>query len=295
MELKLYLKKRAKFVEKALHRFAPADKRRIAQAMRYSLFAGGKRLRPILLLEAAHLCGGKDAQFLPAACALEYVHTYSLIHDDLPAMDDDDLRRGKPTSHKRFDEATAILAGDGLLTEAFRLVTVTGHVPHWRIVRAVQILAEASGHVGMIEGQMQDTVESGAWRKLPRERAARVLEHIHLNKTGALIRASLVIGTMLAGGSDRHVIALDTYGKHIGLAFQIADDILDVEGNKTLLGKRGSDRENDKLTYVSLYGIDKARQMADAHVRAAKKAVSLFGGKKKILSELADYVVQRVY
>ncbi|MHB9154986.1 MAG: polyprenyl synthetase family protein [Endomicrobiales bacterium] len=298
MNLNEYLRERSSLINRALRKYLPKDNRRISRAMRYSVLAGGKRLRPVLVLCGAELCGGKTADFLAAACALEYIHTYSLIHDDLPAMDNDDLRRGKPTSHKKFGEATAILAGDALLTEAFRLLTLpcgrNGRSPK-RVVTATALLSQAAGHAGMIEGQMSDAVEAGAWRRAGKREAGRALDHIHVNKTAALIRASLAIGAVLAGGKPRQVKALDIYGRDIGLAFQIADDILDVAGNKEVLGKRGSDRENDKLTYPALFGLATSRSRAENLVAAAKRQLDIFGPRAVPLRALADYVIERYY
>ncbi len=292
MELQAYLRSRAALIEKALERYLPRDNRLISRAMKYSLMAGGKRLRPVLVLEGAALCGGRPADYLAPACALEYVHTYSLIHDDLPAMDNDDLRRGKPTSHKKFGEAAAILAGDALLTDAFLLMTLSPAGPA-AAIDALRLLAAAAGHDGMIGGQVADTLETDAWQKKGKARSARTLEYIHLNKTAALLRASLTIGATLAGGNKKQTAALDGYGRDIGLAFQIADDILDITADKKLLGKRGSDRDNNKLTWPAIHGLDASREKARALVASAKKHLSLFGPRAKILAALADYIVDR--
>jgi geranylgeranyl diphosphate synthase type II len=298
MDLKQYLVSRAALVNRALHTYLPADKSLIVEAMRYSLLAGGKRLRPILVLAGAELCGGKAEQFLPAACALEYVHTYSLIHDDLPAMDNDDLRRGRPTSHKKFGEAAAILAGDALLTEAFRLMSLQGRGRRFdqsAVVESTGLLADAAGYKGMIGGQAKDTIESDSWSRKSRQAAIRNIEFIHLNKTAALLKASLVIGATLARGTKQQRKALDSYGRNIGLAFQVADDILDIVADKKLLGKKGSDRENNKLTYPALYGIERSRIIARQLVENAKRSLSPFGEHKTMLSLLADYIVERQY
>lgn len=298
MNLSAHLKQQAAVVEKALRACLPAGTSLLFQAMRYSVCAGGKRLRPILVMESARLCGGTPAQVMPAACALEFIHTYSLIHDDLPAMDDDDLRRGKPTSHKKFGEAAAILAGDALLTDAFRLmascVEDRRNRPA-RVAQAIAVLATAAGHRGMVAGQAKDTMEQGSWTSQSKARARRELEFIHLNKTAALLRASLLTGAILAGGTERQQAALDRYGRNIGLAFQIADDILDIAGDKKLLGKRGSDRDNNKLTYPAVYGLEASRNMAHDMVREAKEYLIMFGPRAEMLRQLADYVVQRQY
>jgi geranylgeranyl diphosphate synthase type II len=297
MDLKHYLSVESRRVESALRRCFPRAAVAITTAMRYSLFAGGKRVRPVLLLAAAEVCGGDKIQCLPAACAVEMVHTYSLIHDDLPAMDNDELRRGKPTSHVKFGEATAILAGDALLTEAFFQLARIGNTPRLapRVVAATAILANESGFRGMIGGQMVDTLESNTWAQQSRRTAEKKLSYIHDHKTGALIRASLVMGAVLSGASLKQQNALNRYGENIGLAFQITDDILDIIGDKKTLGKRGSDRDNNKLTYPALYGLDTARTRARAAVTAAHAALVCFGRDAWMLRDLATYILERQY
>jgi len=296
--LKAYMTRKSRSVNLALRRYLPKDDALIGRAMRYSMFAGGKRLRPVLVIAGAEICGGRQDRVMPAACALEYIHTYSLIHDDLPAMDNDDLRRGMPTSHKKFGVACAILAGDALLTEAFRLLALCGNsklVAARDVVRATGILAEAAGYQGMVGGQVSDTVETGNWHQISAAAAAKRLQTIHLNKTAALIRASLLVGAVLSGADRSRAEALDAYGKNIGIAFQVADDILDVTADKMLLGKHGSDRDNDKLTYVSLYGVERSREIAARLVRDAKTHLRPFVAKGAILSLLADYIIERNY
>jgi geranylgeranyl diphosphate synthase, type II len=296
MELKKYLAIRANEVNKALKRYMPPGGSLTEQAMRYALLAGGKRLRPVLALEAAKICGGNPARIMPAACALEFIHTYSLVHDDLPAMDDDDLRRGKPTTHRKFGEAAGILAGDALLTDAFRLMAACAPaIPAARVVKAVELVSSAAGFNGMVGGQMKDTVETDKWQKKGRKTLLKTIEYIHLNKTAALIQASLLAGATLSGAGKKQMKALNAYGRHIGLAFQIADDILDITADKKLLGKRGSDRDNNKLTYPALFGLDGSRALAAGHVSKAKKALSIFGTKAEILRKLADYIIERQY
>ncbi len=298
MQLETCLKQNETAVNRALARFLPRDNAVISRAMRYSMFAGGKRIRPLLVLEGARLCGLRRAAAMPAACALEYIHTYSLIHDDLPAMDDDDLRRGKPTAHRKFGEAAAILAGDALLTDAFRLLSLcadSGAVTARNAAAAIGIVADAAGIGGMIAGQAADTLATGAWKRKSARSLARALEFIHLNKTAALIRASLLAGATLAGADRRRKAALDAYGRNIGLAFQIADDVLDVIGDKKLLGKKGSDRDNDKLTFVSLYGVEESVRRARRCAAAAKRSLAVFGGRGRMLEKLADYIVERTY
>jgi len=299
MNLKKYLNQKSKIIEKALRKYLPRDNSLISRAMRYSVLAGGKRLRPILVLLGAEVSGSKrHSEIMAAACAVEFIHTYSLIHDDLPAMDDDDLRRGKPTSHKKFGEAAAILAGDALLTDAFRLMAGLGQnesIKQENIIKAIGILSELSGYRGMIAGQSMDTLEADRWDKKRSGVARKALEFIHLNKTAALIRASLLIGATLANASKKQLLALDKYGKNAGLAFQIADDILDITADKKLLGKKGSDRENKKLTYPALYGINKSKESANKLVDRAKSALKIFGKRATILTELANYIVERQY
>ena len=292
--LKTYLSKQASIVNTALKKSLPKDKSIVSQAMRYSLLAGGKRLRPVFVILAAELFGVKASKVMPAACAVEYLHTYSLVHDDLPAMDNDDLRRGMPTSHKKFGESAAILCGDALLTESFNLITKSQAKPE-NIVKAISILAEYAGHKGMIAGQAEDTLESGKWSRKNRVMLAKKLKFIELTKTAALLTASLKIGAVLAGADNKSLKALEIYGENVGCAFQIADDILDVYADKKLLGKKGSDADNDKLTALSLYGKDKAEKLAADHIKKAKAAVKIFGKKAEVLNAFADFTVERKY
>ena len=268
----------------------------LRKAMKYSLFAGGKRLRPTLVMEAAECCGLGAKKALKAAAALEMIHTYSLVHDDLPAMDDDDLRRGKPTNHKVFGEAMAILAGDGLLTKAFEAAAENAadlKLKGREAAELVRVIAYGAGAEGMVGGQVADLAAEGLGRKLTKAQAAKTLEAVHRRKTGALIVASLDAGAVLAGASESKRQALRAYGECIGLAFQIADDVLDVVGDKKKLGKRGSDRDNDKLTYASLYGVDGARAKARALVEMAHAHLEGFGRKADVLHDLADYIIER--
>jgi geranylgeranyl diphosphate synthase, type II len=262
--------------------------------MRYSVFAGGKRLRPFLCAGAAELCGGAADRVMPAACALEVLHTYSLVHDDLPAMDDDDLRRGRPTSHKVFGEGMAILAGDALLTFAFELMARNARVKGVKpgnALAALETLAREAGTLGMVGGQAADLDAEG--KKFRDGDGEDMLHFIHRRKTGALIRASLRAGALLAGGTEKQVKALDAYGEQIGLAFQIADDILDIVGDKKLLGKNGSDRDDGKLTFPAVYGLDESRRRAVRAVARAKAALKPFGPRAKAFEELADYIIDR--
>ncbi len=293
-DLKRYLSERKQVVEEALERYAPAPvglEKNVAEASRYSLFAGGKRLRPILCLAAADVCGADHEPVLPAACALEMIHTYSLIHDDLPAMDNDDFRRGRLTNHKVFGEAMAILAGDALLTEAFSLLADAGHaekIPADRLIRVIAVIARASGYRGMVGGQVID-LESET-----REVDLATVEYMHVRKTGALITASLEAGAILGGGSEQQIGALNRYGHHLGLAFQITDDLLDIEGDPDVMGKAsGSDAAKNKKTYPALMGLAQTRETASTHVEVAVAALTEFDGKAEPLRAIARYLLIR--
>jgi len=259
---------------------------RLREAMRYSIFAGGKRLRPLLVLLANEACLGAADVAMPAASAVEMVHTYSLIHDDLPAMDDDDLRRGLPTCHKKFDEATAILAGDALLTLAFE--TVAEMQPSPVAARCVKELSKAAGAVGMVGGQVDDLHANAGPGTL------EWLESLHERKTGALLRASLRMGGIAAGASADQLEALTEYGRHVGLAFQIIDDLLDVEGDAAALGKGvKKDEAAGKLTYPGLLGVEESRRRAWELVDSARAALAPFGPAGVQLARLAQYIVER--
>jgi geranylgeranyl diphosphate synthase, type II len=293
-DLKRYLAQRKQLIDEALERYAPAPvglEKSVAEASRYSLFAGGKRLRPVLCLAAAEVLGGSHESILPAACALEMIHTYSLIHDDLPAMDNDDFRRGRPTNHKVFGEAMAILAGDALLTEAFSLITSPAHagkIPANRLIRVIAVIAKAAGYQGMVGGQVID-LESET-----REVDLATVEYMHIRKTGALISASLEAGAILGGGSEQEIASLTRYGHHLGLAFQITDDLLDVEGDPDVMGKAsGSDAAKNKKTYPVLLGIPQTREAARAHVGEAVAALAGFDDKAEPLRAIARYLLIR--
>ena len=295
-DLGAYLAERRGLVDAALERCLPeaaAYPPLIHEAMRYSVFAGGKRLRPILVIAGAEAAGGTAEDVLPTACAIELIHTYSLIHDDLPAMDDDDFRRGRPTSHKVFGEAIAILAGDALLTLAFRLLAENFAGQRRALdpgrLRAVLIeVAEAVGTFGMIGGQVVDIQSEG---KLVN---AETLEYIHTRKTAALIRASLRVGALLAGAPEQVLEAISTAGARLGLAFQIVDDILDVEGSLAELGKTaGSDRRKKKVTYPEYFGLEASRLRAKSLVESAKAALASLGGAATPIRELADFILER--
>lgn len=279
-------------VEEALNAFFPrADTypEIIYRAMRYSLFAGGKRFRPILTVLTAEACGAAPKSVLPAACAIEYIHTYSLIHDDLPAIDNDDLRRGLPTCHKIFGEDIAILAGDALFAEAFALISRLHKAPEQRsIIKVINELADAAGPGGMVGGQVVDMESTG------REVDLDTVLYIHAHKTGRLIRASVRTGAILAGAADKDLEALTRYGDHIGLAFQITDDILDETGSVEDLGKTpGKDRAVHKATYPAVAGLDAARRKAAEEAEAAKDALQEVNAETGALRELAAFVVER--
>jgi geranylgeranyl diphosphate synthase type II len=285
------LREYQQMVDAELDRLVPAETtppETIHRAMRYSLFAGGKRIRPILCLEAAHAVGGAPQCVVAAACSLELIHTYSLIHDDLPALDNDDYRRGKLTNHKVFGEAMAILTGDALLTLAFQVLGELD-LGSDRRARLVAELAGAAGTVGgMIGGQVADLEGEGK----PPE--AALLETIHRAKTGALLRASLRLGAICAGATDAQYEALSCYGEHIGLAFQIVDDILDVEESSEALGKTaGKDAQQHKITFPAVYGLVASRRMAEEECARAHQVLKPFGERAAGLDELADLIVRR--
>src|SRR5579872_2651766 len=292
MTLSEYMAAQQKAVDAALDRWVPPEPENpstIHRAMRYSLFAGGKRLRPLLAIAAADAVSDAPLGIESAACALELIHTYSLIHDDLPALDNDDLRRGRPTCHKVFGDAMAILAGDALLTLAFEVLSKLDGADAATRIRLVQELATASGTVGgMIGGQVNDLEGEG------KEPTAALLESIHRAKTGALLRASVRMGAIYAGADDSQLAALSCFGEHIGLAFQIVDDLLDVEQPSEALGKTaGKDAQQKKITFPAVYGLERSRAMAEQERLAALHALRTFGNRAEHLLQLADLVVQR--
>ena len=294
MDLNSYLEQRVALVDAALDRWLPAEDilpTRLHQAMRYSVFAGGKRLRPILTIAACEAVDGCPEQVLHAACAMEMIHTYSLIHDDLPAMDDDDFRRGRATNHRQYDEATAILAGDALLTEAFRLLAdpdANREIPPDRTLRVIESISRFAGSHGMVGGQVVDMQSEG------KEVDFATLEYIHTHKTGALIVAAVQAGAVLGGASDSQLEALTRYAEFAGLAFQVADDILDVVGCPSQTGKTaGSDHARGKVTYPALLGLAESRQHADELHENAVAALVPFGHKALPLQTLARHIVHR--
>ncbi len=289
-----YLKSKKKTVDTALERYLPGATSAppvIFESVRYSVFAGGKRIRPILCLAAAEAVGGEAEAVLPAACALEMIHTYSLIHDDLPAMDDDDYRRGNPTNHKIFGEAIAILAGDALLTEAFHLLSkkeLFKGVPSENILRVIHELSQASGYFGMVGGQVADIQSEG--RTIDEE----TLYFIHTHKTGALMTAAVRTGAILAGATEEQIHALSQYGRDLGIAFQVADDILNVEGNREFLGKdTGSDVRLKKATFPAVMGLEASRRKAREFVAHALAHLESFDEKAEPLRAIARYTIER--
>ncbi len=291
--LKAYLQDRQKIVEEALERYLPGENKTpadIYKAVRYSVFNGGKRIRPILCLAAADAVGGDLGPAIPVACALELIHSYSLIHDDLPAMDNDDFRRGKPTCHKVFGEDIAILAGDALLTEAFVLLSRTEKVrlSAEKRIAVIQEIAQAAGIDGMVGGQALDVLSE----KFASDE--KILREIHRRKTGALIAAAVRSGAIISNASKEKINALAEYGINVGLAFQIADDILNVEGDRELMGKEtGSDAARGKLTYPSLMGLEKAKEKLAKYIDAAEVSLSDFDERARPLISIARYVMER--
>ena len=264
---------------------------RILPAMAYSMFAGGKRIRPILCLTAAETVGGNAEAVLPVAMAIEMIHTYSLIHDDLPAMDNDSMRRGKPTCHIAYDEATAILAGDALLTLAFETAShprLMRHHDPALVLRVIHKLAQASGYNGMVDGQMRDIQAEGAILPLSG------LEHLHQRKTGAIIEASVYSGGALGGATKRQLDHIEQYARHIGIAYQVVDDVLNVEGDPEKLGKAtGTDRQLGKNTYPALIGLHAAKAYAQQKIDEALNALEIFDKKADLLRALARYILAR--
>lgn len=291
MNLPAFFEEDRAAVDAALDRLMPAESAQppsIHRAMRYSVQAGGKRVRPILCLEAARIFAGDVAHVLPVACALEFIHTYSLIHDDLPALDNDDLRRGKPTCHKKFGEATAILAGDALLTLAFETLANAPVEPARRVAILSHVAASAGTVNGMIGGQVAD-IEAERRAVLPEE-----LEYIHRSKTAALIRASVASGAVAGGANEPDVARLKRFGETIGWAFQVVDDILDVEESSAALGKTaGKDAAQQKATYPALFGLEKSRQFAVELETRAMAELEPYGASSDRLRELAELIVHR--
>lgn len=292
-DLSAYLKGRQTQVEAALDRSLPLTyPERIYEAMRYSLLAGGKRLRPILCLATCELAGGTIEMAMPTACALEMIHTMSLIHDDLPAMDNDDYRRGKPTNHKVYGEDIAILAGDGLLAYAFEYIAAqTQNVPAEQVLKVVACLGRAVGASGLVGGQVVDLQSEGK-----PDIEEETLTYIHTHKTGALLEACVVCGAKLAGAGEEDLQRLSCYAQNIGLAFQIIDDILDITATQEQLGKTaGKDLQAQKATYPSLWGLETSKAKAEQLVESAKAQLEPFGAKAEPLLALADFITKRTH
>jgi len=290
-DLQQFLATRTKTVNAALDKFLPSDKTRpvtIHKAMRYSLFAGGKRMRPALCLAAAAACGGREADALPLACAVECIHTYSLIHDDLPAMDNDDFRRGKPTNHKVFGDGIAVLAGDALLTQAFEIAAQSRGWPRYTHRDLILEIAKASGSLQLVAGQVADL--EGEGRKL----SVDELRYIHERKTSALLCCSVRLGGMSANCTAAQLKALTDFGYHVGLAFQVIDDILDVTQTSEQLGKTaGKDTRSQKATYPAIVGLEKSRQIAEQLTAKAFAALKVFKGRAIALEALAEFLLKR--
>jgi geranylgeranyl diphosphate synthase type II len=292
--IKQYLDERKTLVDTALQKFMPNPSglaSDVIRAMNYSLFAGGKRIRPILCIAGAEAVGGSADNVVPVACAIELIHTYSLIHDDLPVMDNDDLRRGKPTNHKVFGEAVALLAGDGLLTLAFNLMAGYGaekEVEKKALLRVIDLIASAAGYKGMVGGQVVDITCEG------KEPDPAVVEYIHRHKTAALIASSVTAGTILAGGNEDEEKSINRYGQQIGLAFQIADDILNIEGDRKVIGKGiGSDKEKGKITYPSVFGTAESKTIQKELITNAIDSLKKFDTRAEPLRDLARYIIER--
>ena len=293
MDIKEIITEKADIINRALRGYTEHENNPqslIYEAMNYSLFAGGKRIRPVIMLLVCDMLSGDENEVMPFACAMEMIHTYSLIHDDLPAMDNDDYRRGKLTNHKKYGEAIAILAGDALLNKAFETVTSAVYKDSSRAIKAMSVLSKSSGTEGMIGGQTVD-IESEGKKISPDE-----LLYLHSLKTGAIIRSSGVIGAIMAGAGDDEIKAVDEYCKNFGIAFQIQDDLLDILGNEEILGKAtGSDSANEKTTFVTLYGIEESKKAVDSYTEKACSALDVFGSKAQQLKALAYLLVNRSF
>ncbi|HOE56686.1 MAG TPA: polyprenyl synthetase family protein [Bacillota bacterium] len=291
MDFNRYMAEKKRLVELKLTSLVPEDNKIpvITEAMRYSLFAGGKRLRPILALMSCELFGGPEEEVLPFACCIEMIHAYSLIHDDLPAMDNDDLRRGKPTNHRVFGEGFAVLAGDALLNQAFEtIIGIIINKPSHEYIRAANIICKSAGISGMIGGQCIDLYYE------KKSIDVDTLKNMHAKKTGALITASLAVGAVLSGAEEGDIINIMEFGELIGLAFQVADDILDVSGSENKLGKKiNKDAEFNKSNFISFYGLEKSEEIAKELVDEAKLKLEGYGSRGRYLCELSDYIITR--
>lgn len=295
MEFKVELKEKARYVEELLNNYMPKEEgyqKTIMESMNYSLSAGGKRLRPVLTLEACKIVGGNEADVIPFAVAIEMIHTYSLIHDDLPALDNDDLRRGRKTNHIVYGEDMAILAGDALLNYAFEVMLSNsiGKENPEKYLRAINEIAKSSGIYGMIGGQVVDVQSEN--QQISKEK----LDYIHNNKTAAIIIGCMRAGAIIGDASEEHLEEITKYAKNIGLSFQIVDDILDIVGDEAKLGKKvGSDIDNNKSTYPSLLGLEKSREIAKELIDEAKESIKKLSDDVEFLNGLADYIIAREY
>jgi len=292
--IKEYLEEKKILVNKALKELMPEPSglaSDVIRAMNYTLFVGGKRIRPILCIAGSEAVGGSADHVVHVACAIELIHAYSLIHDDLPVMDNDDFRRGEPTNHKVFGEAVAILAGDGLLTLAFNLMASYGvekKGENTALLKVIDLISSAAGYKGMVGGQVVDISHEG------NDPDPEVVEYIHTHKTGALIAASVTTGTILAGGNEKEVQSINRYGQQIGLAFQIADDILNIEGDRNVIGKgTGSDKVRGKITYPSVFGITESKNIQKRLIDHAIESLNRFDKRAEPLRDLARYIIER--
>lgn len=295
MEFKTVLKERAIYIEELLNKYMPKEEgyqKTIMESMNYSLRAGGKRLRPILTLEACKIVGGNEEDAIAFAVAIEMIHTYSLIHDDLPALDNDDLRRGRKTNHIVYGEDMAILAGDALLNYAFEVMLSSslGKKNPEKYLRAINEIAKSSGIYGMIGGQVVDVQSEN--EQIPKEK----LDYIHNNKTAAIIIGCMRAGAIIGDANEQQIDEITKYAKNIGLSFQIVDDILDIVGDEAKLGKKvGSDIDNNKSTYPSLLGLEKSKEIANELISEAKKSIEKLSENVEFLNGLADYIIAREY
>lgn len=295
MEFKLVLKEKANYIEQLLNKYMPTEKgyqKTIMEAMNYSLSAGGKRLRPILTLEACKIVGGNENDAIPFAVAIEMIHTYSLIHDDLPALDNDDLRRGRKTNHIVYGEDMAILAGDALLNYAFEIMLSNslGKENPEKYLKAINEIAKSSGIYGMIGGQVVDVQSEN--QQIPKEK----LDYIHNNKTAAIMIGCMRAGAIIGNANEEELDKITKYANNIGLSFQIVDDILDIVGDESKLGKKvGSDIENNKSTYPSLLGLEKSEEIARTLINEAKENINELSEHVDFLNGLADYIIDREY
>lgn len=291
VNVKQYFADKVVIINENLTTLLPKPSNRLREAMRYAVLNGGKRFRPVLAIATSEMLDGDTQEVLPPACALEFIHCYSLVHDDLPCMDNDDLRRGRPTTHKQFDEATALLAGNALISLAFEVVSKSAQsssLPKIQKINIIQELAVASGMNGMVGGQVADLESEG--QPIDETRLA----YIHSHKTGALIRAAVLMGAYASNATEEQIILLRSYAEKIGLLFQVTDDILDIEGNEAQRGKKiGGDLEHDKATYPKIHGMDRAKELVQELMQGCRDDLAIFSDRAKVLVALSDYVGNR--